>query len=414
MKILQGALMRIKPSKEEESSMRTKVDGFLKKIRRNLKGAKAVLGGSGAKGTWLKNAGDADIFVCFDYKKFRDKSDLLADILQKTLKKSFKNVQRLHGSRDYFQIREGHFTFEIVPILSIPNARQAVNITDVSPLHSKWVRKHARYADDIRLMKQFCKSAGVYGAESYINGFSGYVCEVLVIHHKGFLPLVRAAAKWGDKVIVDPEKRYSKKNILLELNTSKTQGPLVIADPVQPGRNSAAAVSPEKFECFKEHCRQFLKRPSVPFFEEHPVSAEAFRKKKKGNLLAILDIAAPAGKRDVVGCKLLAMFEQIAADLTRHEFKVTGKEWSWDKKKKAQFYFMVGPKPLPKERVQEGPPLEMEKHAEIFRKKHDATFAKNGRIYANVKRPFTTVDGYFTSLMQDNPFECKITDVVVE
>ena len=37
------------------------------------------------------------------------------------MKKKFKNIIKLHGSRDYFQIRENSFTFEIVPILKIKN-----------------------------------------------------------------------------------------------------------------------------------------------------------------------------------------------------------------------------------------------------------------------------------------------------
>ena len=34
------------------------------------------------------------------------------------------------------------FTFEIIPILDIRKSEQAKNITDVSPLHAIWVKKH--------------------------------------------------------------------------------------------------------------------------------------------------------------------------------------------------------------------------------------------------------------------------------
>ena len=88
--------------------------------------------------------------------KFKDKSDKLSDILQKFLKKSFK-ITRLHGSRDYFQIRQGKFTFEIVPILDIKRAEQAENITDVSPLHSNFVLRHKKLIDEMRLTKQFLR-----------------------------------------------------------------------------------------------------------------------------------------------------------------------------------------------------------------------------------------------------------------
>ena len=184
-KVLNGALNLIKPNKEEEKEVSGRINSFLKQVNTGLKGAKAILGGSGSKGTWLKDAHDADIFVQFNYDQFKDKSDQLSDILEKHLKKKFKII-RLHGSRDYFQVKEknalnsensgntgGVFTFEIVPVLKISKAEQALNITDVSLLHSVWVNKHKKYADDIRLMKQFCKAQGVYGAESYLKGFSG-------------------------------------------------------------------------------------------------------------------------------------------------------------------------------------------------------------------------------------------------
>ena len=52
---------------------------FIEKVNRMLGDAPAVLGGSGAKGTWLKNQHDADVFVLFpakyksDQKKYENR-----------------------------------------------------------------------------------------------------------------------------------------------------------------------------------------------------------------------------------------------------------------------------------------------------------------------------------------------------
>ena len=152
MKLLSEALNDIKPNREYEEEILKKADNIIDRINKNVKNAKAVLGGSGAKGTWLKTF-DADIFVMFNYGKYKDKSDKLSDILGKPLKRYFK-ITRLHGSRDYFQIKQGKFTFEIIPILEIKKAEQAKNITDVSPLHSNFVLKHKKIIDEMRLTKQ--------------------------------------------------------------------------------------------------------------------------------------------------------------------------------------------------------------------------------------------------------------------
>ena len=125
--LLSEVIKDIRPSEKYEKEILDKASSIINKLNKNIKDAKSVLGGSGAKRTWLKTF-DADIFVKFNYNKFKDKSDKLSDILEKFLKKSFK-ITRLHGSRDYFQIMHGKFTFEIVPILDIKRAEQAKNIT---------------------------------------------------------------------------------------------------------------------------------------------------------------------------------------------------------------------------------------------------------------------------------------------
>src|SRR3989339_2186170 len=122
--ILNEVLKEIQPDKAYENEIFARLNDIIKKINQGQKDKKANLGGSGAKGTWLKTF-DADIFVLFDYKKYKDKSDKLSDILEKILRKKFKKIIRLHGSRDYFQIKQGDFTFEIVPILKIRKAEQA-------------------------------------------------------------------------------------------------------------------------------------------------------------------------------------------------------------------------------------------------------------------------------------------------
>jgi len=402
MELLKEVLKKIKPSKEEEKEVKDKIDRFLNRVNKGLKDAKAVLGGSGAKGTWLSKAHDADIFVEFDYGKYKDKSEQLSDILGKHLKKVFGRVNRLHGSRDYFQIKEKGFSFEIVPILKIRKASEAKNITDVSPLHANWVKKHKKFADEVRLTKQFCKAQGVYGAESYIKGFSGYICEILTIYYKGFLNLVKAATKWKDKTVIDIEKYYkNSKDVLRSLNLAKIYSPLVIIDPVQADRNAAAAVSREKYEQFICACKEFLKRPSKEFFKIKEISIDELKKGAGKDKLILLDVVALTGKEDVVGSKLLKALEFIDKKLRQNEFKVYEKGWKWDKKKKALFWFIVDKKKLSEYVKWCGPPIRNKFHTEKFKKKYKKTFVEKGKICAKVKRKFREADKFVKELVKD-------------
>jgi len=260
-KILDDVLDEIKPSKEEVKEITKNINNFIKQIK--CKDTKIILGGSMAKGTWLKDKFDADIFVQFDYDKYKDKD--ISKELEKMLK-NFKTI-KLHGSRDYFQI-ENSITYEVVPTLSIKKAEDALNITDVSPLHSLWVKKNSddKLKDEIRLTKQFFKANKLYGAESYIKGFSGYVLEILTIHYGSFIKLLKAAKKYKENEVVDTAKHH--KDVFFEVNSSKLTSPIIVIDPVQKGRNAAAALSKNKLNTLIEISKKFLDKPSKDFFTE--------------------------------------------------------------------------------------------------------------------------------------------------
>ncbi|MFH1323805.1 MAG: CCA tRNA nucleotidyltransferase [Nanoarchaeota archaeon] len=411
--ILQNVLDRIKPTEKEEKEVQDRIKFILNKINHNLKDAKAILGGSGIKGTWLKPANDADIFVKFNYKKYKSRSAEISAILENTLKKKSMKVTKLHGSRDYFQIIKQGFTFEIVPILDIKKAELAKNITDVSPLHADWVNKKGKkIKDDIRLLKQFCKSVGIYGAESYINGFSGYICEILTIHYKGFINLVKNAAKWKDKTIIDTEKHWKGKNILMELNKSKILSPMIVIDPVQADRNAAAALSIEKFNNFREACKRFIRHPSEKFFEIKEISEEHLKKKAAKNTLILIDVEPKEGKKDVVGCKLLKSFEYIKKIIEKHDFKVLNNGWDWNKN--ALFYFIIKKEKLNNFIEREGPPLSNKIHVKNFKKFHSKTFVKNKKIYAKIKRPYLNPNDLVKGLAKDNYIKEKVNGIKIK
>ena len=386
-KLLSEVLNDIKPSKDYEEEILKKAYNIINRINKNIKNAKAVLGGSGAKGTWLKTF-DADIFVMFNYGRHKDKSGQLSDILGKSLKKHFK-ITRLHGSRDYFQINQGKFTFEIIPILEIKKAEQAKNITDVSPLHSSFVLKHKKLIDEMRLTKQFFKASKVYGAESYIQGFSGYVCEILTVYYGSFLNLMKAITKWKEKTIVDVKNYYKGKNVLMELNKSKLTSPLIVIDPVQKDRNAAAALDHEKFDIMTHRAKEFLKKPSREFFEIKEFEEKDIRTKFSENLV-MLEAKPLNKKEDVAGAKMLKAFHFIEQNLVFHGFKVVESDMLWHSKDASLFYYALESDKLPETKEVIGPPVKIKLHAELFRKKHKNTFEKNSRLYAKENRKYSS------------------------
>ncbi|MCK4521897.1 MAG: CCA tRNA nucleotidyltransferase [Nanoarchaeota archaeon] len=398
--ILRDVTKEIKPSKGEEKEIKVIVNSFLVKLNKRLKNCKAVLGGSGIKGTWLKDSTDFDIYIVFDYKKFKHKSDVLSDILEKNIKKHYR-IARLHGSRDYFQIKNKGFTFELIPILNIKKAEQAVNITDVSLLHAEFVKKNKRYCNDIRLMKQFCRANKIYGAESYIKGFSGYMCEVLTIYYRGFLHLVKAVSKWKDKEIIDIKKYYKARDVLVEMNKSKTYSPLILIDPADKERNAAAGLSFEKYTLFITACKKFLAKPSREFFKVKKFSKEDLIKKNKSREVVVAEVKPLKGKEDVVGAKMLKALEMINAKAIKEGFKILDKGLEWDKENNAYLYIIADKKHLGNFKILEGPPLKIRLHACAFKKQHKTTFIKKGKLFAKEKRRFIRAKDFIRNLFND-------------
>lgn len=393
MNILKEVIKDIRPGREEEKKANEIVWGVLNKINRKLKYGRAILGGSGAKGTNLKSF-DIDIFVKFDYKKYSGKSGMISDILEKTLK-TFRNAERLHGSRDYFQIKVDNFTVEIIPILGIKNPGMAKNITDMSPLHADWVLKHRKFQDEIRLTKQFCRAAGAYGAESYLQGFSGYVCEILTIHYGGFLKLLRAATKWKGHEVIDIKKFYKGKDVFKLMNLSKLQSPIIVIDPIQKDRNAAAALSREKLAIFVEAARKFLKKPSKDFFTEKSMLENA-----KGNVIAFR-ITPLEGKADAVGAKILKCVEEIERIVGKSGFTLLKKGWEWNREGDAAAVFFLKENSLGRLKVIDGPPLDRKQHVERFRSKYRDTFVKKGRVLARVRREITDKNGLLGAIINN-------------
>jgi len=383
-------LEKIKPTKEEEQITLGRINQLISKIK--VKDAKPVLGGSGAKGTWLKHTYDADIFVKFNYNKYKDKD--ISSILGNYLKNKFK-ITKLHGSRDYFQIKQKDFTFEIVPILDIKKAEQAKNITDVSPLHSSWVKKHIneKLADEIRIAKYFCKINNLYGAESYIKGFSGYVLEILIIRYKSFNNLIKTAKRWKPGTIIDIEKHNSAKR----LNESKIS-PLIVIDPVQPDRNAAAALSLEKFD---EFIRLANKKIT---FKEKKVDP------KKYNL--ILEATQLKGKKDIAGAKLLKALQTIIKHLK--DFNVKDYDWEWNDK--ATFYFKLQKTTLPVVVEHIGPPISAKENAEKFIKKYGKlkVYSKNKRLYVKLPVKNYKLKGFVKDLLREEFIKEKVKKIEIK
>lgn len=394
-KIFKEVLEKIKPSKEELKFINSSLSDFLKKVNKKIKvkklKAEIFIGGSFAKNTLIKKDHyDIDIFIRYD-AKYKDND--LSGITEKILG-DFKDILKIHGSRDYFVIKiKDDLFFEVVPVKKIKNQKEAVNITDLSYSHVKYIKnkiKSDKILDEIRIAKAFCYSNNCYGAESYINGFSGYALELLIYYYKSFEKFLKEMVKvnHSDKLVIDIEKYYKNKHqVMMDLNSAKLHSPVILIDPTYKQRNALAALSKETLENFKKEARVFLKKPSIKSFEIKKLDLASIKKsaEKKKNEFILIETKTDKQEGDIAGSKLLKFFRHLENEIKKF-FDVKNKGFNYNKNQSARYFFVVKNKG---EIIVEGPNREDKENVLNFKKKHKNIFTKSKKIYAKEKINFS-------------------------
>ncbi len=394
--VLKEVLKKVEPAKEDIELIENSLKDFSERFEKRLKvlkiNAEVFVGGSFAKNTVIKKDNyDVDIFVRFDPKyDNREISNLLAKAL-----KPFRNISRVHGSRDYFRLKIGPtFFIELIPVKKIKTLKEAENITDLSYSHVKYINKKVKskkILDEIRIAKAFCYANNCYGAESYIQGFSGYSLELLIYYYKSFIRFASAVIKMDEKVVIDIEKHFRNKQIaLMDINAAKLDSPIVLVDPTYKHRNALAALSEDTFKRFKLACKKFLKTPTIKSFEIEKIDLEKIKtdaKKKKYEFL-LLEAKTNKQSGDVAGSKLLKFHRHLGSEIEDF-FHVKKKGFNYNGKKAARYFFVVKDKG---EIIRAGPYLKDKKHVAKFKQKHKKTFSDKGRIHVKKKINFTLKD----------------------
>jgi tRNA nucleotidyltransferase (CCA-adding enzyme) len=243
------------------------------------------------------------------------------------------------------------------------------------------------------------KGVGVYGAEIKVGGFSGYLCELLVLNYGSFSKVLRSATDWKDRTIIDYQKHYK-----LEDDAEKMfEEPLVMVDPVDKRRNVAAAVKKDRYNEFIAASRAFMKAPNMNFFYPQEIEAlestEVINKiKARGSTLVFISFNEAVTVPDVLWGQLYRHQRSLWKLISQHNFTVLG-DAVWSNEKGLNiFIFEVENRFLPNMKRHLGPPLKRKKEYENFLQKHlgaDSTISgprlEDGRWIVDVKRKHTDI-----------------------
>ncbi len=413
-----NVLERVTPSSE----YRKKTDSAIYKLKENIQSeiikrklpVFIELVGSNAKDTYLKDKMDIDLFLVFPTTFPKEEIARHALEIGRTL---LEKTEESYAEHPYIRGYFNDYKTEIVPCYKIENASQKLSAVDRTPLHTAYVMKHLKESQkqEVRLLKQFLKGIGCYGAEAEVEGFSGYLCEILIIKYESFRNLTEEAQNW-------------KRRERLALTDGKHPSfdtPLTFIDPVDINRNVASALVENRFNLFVKACKEYVKNPCITFFFPNVTKPWSLKKiKSEIQKQGCLYIGVKLAKPDLITENLYPQVRKAAKSILdackRYNFTVYDSTFYIDEEK-SEIYIIVKAKSelLSKTVVHAGPPVELKSNAKEFLSKWcdnskviKKAYEKNGRLYVEIKRDYRKINGFLKDQIKHLSMGRHLDDII--
>jgi tRNA nucleotidyltransferase (CCA-adding enzyme) len=365
--IVSKALALCEPTPSESKSLSRVADECKmlveKKVRGNKDVVDVVFGGSFAKGTWLRGDADVDIFVKIRPSVELDRFEEMGKGIGLSALKGFTPKLR-YSDHPYVEAILHGTRVNVVPCYDVEQGNW-MSAADRSPFHTDYIILNfdAELKSQTRLLKSFLKSAGIYGAEISVGGFSGYVAEVLVMKYKSFAKVLEAAADLKPRQVISVDDHYDSDVI------KGFTSPLIIIDPVDDRRNLGTAISTESVGKFVLAARSFLSNPSLRFFRGIQRASNPPRKLLP--YILIVELSHRERSPDVIWGQLKRSLAAVKKQLELADFQVARATCITDEKSSAVMAFLLESVMLP--------PFTKRKGPEVYRRQDSASFLRKSR-----------------------------------
>lgn len=419
--MLEDILIDISPNEIEE--METKefskkiIDELYSQLRKNKlipPVIDVVQVGSTARNTNLKNDYDIDIFIRFEKNTEKDVlKDIVLNIGKKVIEKLGGKCWVEYAEHPYLSAKVGKYEIDIVPCYKLNWGEKIISAVDRTPLHNEFLmymmkkyanNKNIKINNEVRLLKKFLKGTGIYGSDLKTKGFSGYLCELLVIHYGGFINTLKNAQKWkiGQKIILN--ELYNIYN-LENYKFNSFKDPLIVYDPVDLNRNVGASLSKENFCKFIFYSHLFLKNPSKDFFYDYDKKVNDRLNNRNKGLLITLGIKRNSETKAVVDDIIYPQMEKLQKSINKllieNDFEFLRYEnYADDDMCYLSWEFLIYE--LPNVKLKIGPYVFNKRNVDSFIKKNSKYFIKDCNVCAYTNRKYKNVYELFEDLVDGN------------
>ncbi len=264
-------LERVRPTDEQKKKLKRIVRDLCARVREIGQyfevSVEPYVAGSVAKGTHLRDP-DVDIFMLFP-------TDVPLDEMTKkgmSIANSIIDGEERYAQHPYLRGTFEGFSIDLVPAYNLKDTSSLMTAVDRTPFHVRFVNSTMmeEQRDEVRLLKQFLKGIGTYGAEESIQGFSGYLAELMVIHYGNFHAVLKGLSDYTPGTKLDLFHLVKDENLPEVHQVATFDDPMVFIDPVDWKRNVASPVSLDTLAFTIQAAREYLRKPRMTFFFPNP------------------------------------------------------------------------------------------------------------------------------------------------
>jgi tRNA nucleotidyltransferase (CCA-adding enzyme) len=385
MKYIDQLLLENRPNEEDEEKYKAVVDSITGKVKkycesRNID-ADPVVVGSYAKGTNLKN-GDVDIFIRFDRKYKTQYMEQMGLEIGRSL---FKDPIEKYAEHPYIMGNIDGIKIDIVPCYRIKPGEKKISSVDRTPLHSEYVKKNLPETgkDEVRKLKLFFKALDIYGSQVSVSGFSGYICELLVIQFGDFESVCSYFSELQGRMILPPDSRF----------TGRFSSPAVFIDPCDSDRNAAAAVSLQSLSTAKLGCRIFLKMGEEFIFGN--TGGQFLSVEERGTAIRVFTIPKPDLIDDILYPQVIKFRDVILGILNQGGFQPISSYIEINRN--ISILVECDHATVPNIMIHQGPRVDFENALDFMKKwtkiaRFSGPYIVGDRLYVGVKRECVTIE----------------------
>ena len=382
------------PTKTIEKSKSKIADLAFKLVENEIAKYPEVLGlefgGSYAKGTWLSKDADVDIFVKFKKNTSEEKFEQISKKIGFDALKSYSPYVR-YSEHPYVEAKIKDTKINVVPFYDV-KLGEWKSSADRSPFHTKFMGKSltTKMRDEVRILKTFLKSNGIYGAEIAKQGFSGYVSEVLILNFGSFENTIKSISS-------------IKENQIIGKTTKKFGTSIVIIDPIDSNRNLAAAISNENVGKFILVSRGFKENPRLIFFK----NKKSETSKNYWNNLLVIKFNFKPRSPDIIWGQIKRATTSLSTQLELGGFNVLRSKAHTDQIKDAYLLFFLESTKISNIYSKNGPEFFRENSSKSFISKNlkntELMWIKtDGKIISLEKRKHADAVKFITEFLKKN------------